>query len=215
MIVVAILAILAAIAIPNLLEAQIRAKVSRAKSDFRAVAIALDSCAVDWSAYPPLRHWAYTFETLETSGSSVTTPVANLTAVPARDPFHPDHWANTRGLYQYFYYAPSPSNWIGQTGYPPRRAWSLICWGRRSARPPRPSISNIRRPEILAAACPLFSTTRPGVPQAAAASSVSAAPPKAPSPPNRADACATWFPSALPLPPRYCACGGREDSIKR
>lgn len=64
LIVMAILAILAAIVIPNLLEAQIRAKVSRAKSDFRAVAAALDSYAVDWSAYPPLRHWANTFETL-------------------------------------------------------------------------------------------------------------------------------------------------------
>jgi len=41
LIVVAIIAVLAAIAVPNFLESQTRAKVSRAKSDMRAVATAL------------------------------------------------------------------------------------------------------------------------------------------------------------------------------
>ena len=52
LIVVAIIAILAAIAIPNFLEAQTRAKVSRAKSDIRALALAVESYAVDHNAYP-------------------------------------------------------------------------------------------------------------------------------------------------------------------
>ena len=42
LIVVAIIAILALIAVPNFLEAQVRAKVSRVKSDMRNVATALE-----------------------------------------------------------------------------------------------------------------------------------------------------------------------------
>ena len=41
LIVVAIIAILAAVAVPNFLEAQTRAKVSRVKSDLRTQAVAL------------------------------------------------------------------------------------------------------------------------------------------------------------------------------
>ena len=53
LIVVAIIAILAAIAIPNFLAAQIRAKVSRAKGEMRTVATALEAYAVDYNSYPP------------------------------------------------------------------------------------------------------------------------------------------------------------------
>jgi type II secretion system protein G len=53
LIVVAIIAILAAIAVPNFLEAQVRSKVSRAKSDIRTMATALESYAVDNNGYPP------------------------------------------------------------------------------------------------------------------------------------------------------------------
>jgi len=53
LIVVAIIAILAAIAVPNLLEAQVRAKVTRAKSDMRTVATALEAYVVDNNSYPP------------------------------------------------------------------------------------------------------------------------------------------------------------------
>lgn len=52
LIVVAIIAILAAIAVPNFLEAQTRAKVSRVKSDFRSIATALESYYVDNNRYP-------------------------------------------------------------------------------------------------------------------------------------------------------------------
>jgi prepilin-type N-terminal cleavage/methylation domain-containing protein len=47
LIVVAIIAILAAIAVPNFLEAQVRAKVSRVKADMRSLATALESYTVD------------------------------------------------------------------------------------------------------------------------------------------------------------------------
>jgi len=47
LIVVAIIAILAAIAVPNFLEAQVRAKVSRVLADERTLITALESFAVD------------------------------------------------------------------------------------------------------------------------------------------------------------------------
>lgn len=53
LIVVAIIAILAAIAVPNFLEAQVLAKASRAKGDLRTVATALEAYRVDASHYPP------------------------------------------------------------------------------------------------------------------------------------------------------------------
>ncbi len=53
LIVVAIIAILAAIAVPNFLEAQVRAKVSRAKADQRTIATGLESYYIDNNAYPP------------------------------------------------------------------------------------------------------------------------------------------------------------------
>jgi len=54
LIVVAIIAILAAIAVPNFLEAQVRSKVSRTRSDLRTIATGLESYAVDNNHYPPM-----------------------------------------------------------------------------------------------------------------------------------------------------------------
>jgi len=48
LIVVAIIAILAAIAVPNFLEAQVRSKVARVKSDLRTLATAQEAYFVDW-----------------------------------------------------------------------------------------------------------------------------------------------------------------------
>jgi len=52
LIVVAIIAILAAIAIPNFMEAQVRSKVSRTKADMRSLANAIESYAVDNNHLP-------------------------------------------------------------------------------------------------------------------------------------------------------------------
>ena len=52
LIVVAIIAILAAIAVPNFLEAQVRAKVSRAHSDMRSLSTAIEAFRVDVNEYP-------------------------------------------------------------------------------------------------------------------------------------------------------------------
>ncbi len=52
LIVVAIIAILAAIAVPNFLEAQTRAKVSRTKADMRTIVTGLESYRIDHNTVP-------------------------------------------------------------------------------------------------------------------------------------------------------------------
>lgn len=109
LIVVAIITILAAIAVPNFLEAQVRAKVSRARSDMRSVATAIEAYRVDANQYPegtdnPARYPAaarefltsaglasgyYTFATVSPHGGTMptlTTPVAYISSIP-QDPF--------------------------------------------------------------------------------------------------------------------------------
>jgi len=85
LIVVAIIAILAAIAVPNFLEAQVRSKVSRAKADMRSMATGIESYSVDYNQYP--------VEEIATGDMgwyrfphSLTTPIAFLTQ-SFKDPF--------------------------------------------------------------------------------------------------------------------------------
>jgi len=91
LIVVAIIAILAAIAVPNFLEAQTRSKVSRAKSDMRTIATGIEAYRVDANRLPlsavdaPLP-WTTPDGRLHTIYSILTTPVAYLTTYPL-DPF--------------------------------------------------------------------------------------------------------------------------------
>lgn len=53
LIVVAVVGIIAAIAIPNLLNALQRAKQRRTMADMRAIASAIESYAIDYKRYPP------------------------------------------------------------------------------------------------------------------------------------------------------------------
>lgn len=101
LIVVGIIAILAAIAIPNMLEAQIRAKVSRAKSDMRTIATSLESYAVDNNKYPPNYDsgmYGVSPSTEYLTFAALTTPVAYITTAPG-DVFRPDLEEPTRGHY--------------------------------------------------------------------------------------------------------------------
>jgi prepilin-type N-terminal cleavage/methylation domain-containing protein len=103
LIVVAIIAILAAIAVPNFLEAQTRAKVARVKADIRTIATAIESYAVDnnrgpvgtlevqpfslgtrWGFTNPGANWAP--KSTGRRWAMLTTPIAYLTSVPL-DPF--------------------------------------------------------------------------------------------------------------------------------
>ena len=53
LIVIAIILILIAIALPNFLEAQIRAKIVRVKADLRTIHTAMEAYLQDWNVYPP------------------------------------------------------------------------------------------------------------------------------------------------------------------
>ncbi len=107
LIVVAIITILSAIAVPNFLEAQTRSKVARIQSDQRTIATGLESYRVDHNAYPrrqrtpasgviaPFGNALTRFEDMtgskfvpatDTTAASgtmgLTTPVAYLTNIP-------------------------------------------------------------------------------------------------------------------------------------
>jgi prepilin-type N-terminal cleavage/methylation domain-containing protein len=79
LIVVAIIAILALIAVPNFLEAQTRAKISRAKTDMRSLATALEAYRLDNENYPPDSgvHGNDEYD----SWSPLTTPIAYITSI--------------------------------------------------------------------------------------------------------------------------------------
>ena len=94
LIVVAIIAILAAIAIPNFLAAQTRAKVSRAKGEIRTITTGLEAYYTDSNAYP---RWAevangphppdYAYPAVSWRLRPLTTPISYITRVPGPDPF--------------------------------------------------------------------------------------------------------------------------------
>jgi len=107
LIVVAIIAILAAIAVPNFLEAQTRSKVSRAKADMRSLATAIESYTVDYNKPPTVIVLGKTFSSSNPFGDysainkdssaqncvsarfkRLTTPVAYITSIFV-DPFRP------------------------------------------------------------------------------------------------------------------------------
>ena len=91
LIVVAIIAILAAIAVPNFLEAQVRSKVSRCKADMRSIAVALEAYRVDATHYAIDSYGLIFLHNFPTSlwadpGFSelnvLTSPVAFMTSLP-------------------------------------------------------------------------------------------------------------------------------------
>src|SRR5688572_25305717 len=99
LIVVAIIAILASIAIPNFLEAQVRAKVSRAQSDLRSLTTALESYRVDNNKYPLTPIDALSSRDLRLV--PLTTPTAYISALP-REIFITNKTAAATGTYAYW-----------------------------------------------------------------------------------------------------------------
>lgn len=94
LIVVAIIAILAAIAVPNFLEAQTRAKVARVKNDLRTHATAIEAYYVDWNRYTRDSDSSLDvqggaglpFERRANGAVTLTTPVAYMSSL-LQDPF--------------------------------------------------------------------------------------------------------------------------------
>jgi len=142
LIVVAIIGILAAIAVPNFLNAQNRAKVARLISDMKAVSMGQEQYRLD--------NGQYTFDGDCGVGSAehlsyipLTTPVAYMSSIPL-DPFNtnpndtskPKDQANRYGNYDYWtrYWANGNSKsgnyWAQQTAFPANRyEWQLRGFG--------------------------------------------------------------------------------------
>lgn len=108
LIVVAIIAILAAIAIPNFLAAQTRAKVTRAKGEMKTLATALESYYVDNTCYPDdcIYHdggWPWYVP------DGISTPIAYISSGKLRDLMRPiglyagTNWPGDRYRYINYY----------------------------------------------------------------------------------------------------------------
>ncbi|MCC7391585.1 prepilin-type N-terminal cleavage/methylation domain-containing protein [Candidatus Sumerlaeota bacterium] len=133
LIVVAIIAILAAIAVPNFLEAQTRSKVARVRSDHRSLATAVESYYVDNNEYPAMTGADLSLATAPTADMgayrtapttgvgrtfrarhttqllTLTTPIAYITSV------FPDPFADTKGI-GFRYYTDGPGWILGSWG---------------------------------------------------------------------------------------------------
>ncbi len=139
LIVVAIIAILAAIAVPNFLEAQTRARISRAKNDLRTFGVALESYKLDHNQIPlprPTRDDFFpTFlNVVEAPGKSTRYPGHLLTSPIAYYTENPVDFFNTKAAAD-----TSWSRWKQQVGvsyviswapmglgeYPNRDSWTF------------------------------------------------------------------------------------------
>ena len=140
LIVVAIIGILAAIAVPNFLQAQVRAKVAKAVSNMKTVETALETYLLDKGSYP---RWAWdsTDPAADYMGyRDLTTPVAYISGAGAfTNPFMSKAKDRTmtiggREIDPYFEMA----TWLSKgTTYDsssfPRNAWLLESSGPDSA----------------------------------------------------------------------------------
>jgi len=101
LIVVAIIGILAAIAVPNFMNARIRAQISRAQADLNAIDLALTSYRMDTNtkSYPRFNNitwpgrWSY-----------LTTPVSYISSGAMTDPFFPKGRLTNDGDKPIYYY---------------------------------------------------------------------------------------------------------------
>lgn len=147
LIVVAIIAILAAIAVPNFMEAQTRSKVSRCKADMRSLGTALEAYCTDYNHYPPCGYnrarmsW---YKAADANGWIIswidrlvplTTPVSYITSAP-NDPFSkgsalvagafPPYTAEHFSVFQYCedYYITAPARvYVSPAGGPPYKGY--------------------------------------------------------------------------------------------
>ncbi|RJP30286.1 MAG: prepilin-type N-terminal cleavage/methylation domain-containing protein [Candidatus Omnitrophota bacterium] len=112
LIVVAIIGILAAIAVPNFMNARTRAQVARARADLRNLSTAMGAYSADHSTFPP----HYNFITGVTNNHSMfqlflTTPISYIANIPedyfrAKSPYEEQRWYpdSATGVYVYINY---------------------------------------------------------------------------------------------------------------
>lgn len=138
LIVIGIIAILALIAIPNFLQAQIRAKISRILADERTIATAIESYFTDYSAYPYYcnaldgnLNQADQYGESSYLPNSLTTPIAYMTAI-LTPPFQASKFGSepdSGRTYPYAYRRDFPANvstWTGPAG----QAYNNEFWKR-------------------------------------------------------------------------------------
>jgi len=113
LIVVAIIGILAAIAVPNFLNAQIRAKVSKVQADFRSLTTAIESYRLEFGNYMPYPEWGS--HTGPRYLNALSTPVAFISSAESfQDPFRKKGEADKDGetAPRYGYFDPHDQQWI-------------------------------------------------------------------------------------------------------
>lgn len=144
LIAVAIIGILAAIAIPNFLEAQTRSKVAKAKADLTVVATAIEAYSVDHGRPPYDGEPGFTYYGWVNALKQLTTPIAYITTIPhdtfqaknISEPTRPGHthFLNGKHVFDYStaYWNEIGTNedateiWRAQFGYSP---WKLSSVG--------------------------------------------------------------------------------------
>lgn len=89
LIVVAIIGILAAIAVPNFINARTKAVLSRVQADMRALSTAAEMYMLDHGTYPrdAWRGYIYNYTTARSGWIAMTTPVSYISASTFIDPF--------------------------------------------------------------------------------------------------------------------------------
>lgn len=94
LIVIAIILILIAIALPNFLEAQIRAKVTKARGEMRSLQTAIEAYQTQWRTYPADGDDLTPFNPANYEVAArlraLTTPIAHIDGLPF-DPFNADN----------------------------------------------------------------------------------------------------------------------------
>ncbi len=128
LIVVAIIAILAAIAVPNFLEAQMRAKIARIQSDMRTLSVAIEAYRTDNIDYPVRRN------TQETASRKPHVPEYAHRAWQMSALTTPIAYINTLFVDIFDSEVPAPNNLIDY--YDPTQASWLINY-RHAFRPQR------------------------------------------------------------------------------
>lgn len=111
LIVVAIIGVLAAIALPNFMNAQVRADIAKAKGDLHALSTASEAYRIDWNRYPePIRPVRWNTSDHTGTLTELTTPVSYIGSVDMEDPFVKKRFwvsydiSKVHPLYIYVYY---------------------------------------------------------------------------------------------------------------
>lgn len=141
LIVVAIIGILAAIAVPNFLNAQVRARIARVQADMRTLSNALEMYRLDNNSYPV--DWGGP-DVEYRSWRQLTTPIAYIGSLEAtRDPFTDDpsgalgSFAGVRTYYDYgggVWYADLSGGSVREQFYERTVGFIVLSFGPNKAR---------------------------------------------------------------------------------